>query len=74
MAYLWIKSYVLSCKRAFKIGKRKLNVRTVRRLEKREELSQLSKASGLQILAIQEHRIFHDGPVQRTMIGVRRAT
>ena len=61
------KKSVLSFKRATKIGT--LNVRTVRTVEKREELGYLFEESSLQILAIQEHRILHDEPVKRTVIG-----
>ena len=64
------KKSVLSFKRATKIGT--LNVRTVRTVEKREELGYLFEESSLQILAIQEHRILHDEPVKRTVIGRKR--
>ena len=57
------KKSVLSCQRATKIGT--LNVRTIRTEEKREELGHLFEESGLQILAIQEHRIIHDEPIKR---------
>ncbi|XP_071480868.1 craniofacial development protein 2-like [Diadema antillarum] len=60
---------VLSCRRTTKIGT--LNVRTIRTGDKREELGHLFEESGLQILAIQEHRILHEEPIRRTRIGVR---
>ena len=63
------KKSVLSCQRATKIGT--LNVRTIRTVEKREELGHLFEESGLQILAIQEHRILHDEPIKRTRIGIK---
>ena len=40
-------------------------------MEKREELGHLFEESGLQILAIQEHRILHDEPIKRIMIGIK---
>lgn len=62
-----ITKSVLSCKNATKIGT--LNVRTIRTADKRLQLRYLFKKSGLQILAIQEHIIFHGEPILMTTLG-----
>ena len=46
-------------------------MRTIRTVEKRQELGHLFEESGLQIIAIQEHRILHDEPIKRTRIGIK---
>ena len=64
-----MKKSVLFRKCITKIGT--LNVRAIRAVEKREELGHLFEESGMQILAIQEHRILHGEPIMRTRIGIK---
>lgn len=62
-----ITKSVLSRKNATKIGT--LNVRPIRTANKRLEFGYLFERGGLQILAIQEHRILHDEPIVVTTLG-----
>jgi len=61
------KNRLLSCTETTYIGT--LNTRTLRTMERMSEMVHLFEESGVEILAVQEHRVVHDEPVRMKCLG-----